>query len=208
MSVMNTAAYILLGVGVGFSLLNWACLFGSWFSKRHISPVFPAPSGFTALGLALLDQTRAYWWAGLLTDYTFFELLIAAPSVAADAWRTSSFTRVQLLRAEDAPRRLELSLHRGGHFLLRATFKPPVPCNPHGACISSFGAVGRWQDMLDGRLRLWGYREDRVLTLERADRDYIAHEEHYPVSTEVPFDALDGVTFRTAESHAPLITPP
>lgn len=195
---MNTAAYILLGVGVGFSLLNWACLFGSWFSKRHISPLFPAPSVFTALGLALLDRTRAFWWVGLLTDYTFFGLLIAAPSMVAGAWRTSSFTRVQLLRAEDAPRRLELSLHRGGHFLLRATFEPPMPCNPHGACISSFGAVGRWQDMLDGRLRLWGYREERVLTLERTNTDFIAHEEHYPAGTEFPYDALDGVTFRPA----------
>ena len=195
---MNTAAYILLGVGVGFSLLNWGCLFGSWFSKRHISPVFPAPSVLTALGLGLLDRTRTYWWVGLLTDYTFFGFLIAAPSMVASAWQTSSFTRVKLLRAEGTPRRLELSLHRGGHFQLRATFDPPMPCNPHGACISSFSAVGQWQDMLDGRLRLWGYREERVLTLMRTDAVYIAHEEQYPVGTEFPYDAIDGVTFRPA----------
>jgi hypothetical protein len=193
---VNITAYILLGLGVGFSLLNWLCLFGSWFSKRHISPVFPAPSVFTALGLALLEQTRAYWWVGLLTDYTFFALLIVAPRMVAEAWRTSIFTRVQLLVAEGAPRRLELSLHRGGHFLLRATFEPPMSCDPHGACIMSFGAVGHWQEMLDGHLRLWGYREERVLTLERADSVYIAHEDHYPVDTEFPYDALDGVVFR------------
>lgn len=161
--------------------------------------MFPAPSVFTALGLALLDKSRPYWWVGLLTDYTFFALLIAIPSMVADAWRTSSFTRIQLLHADDAPRQFELSLHRGGHFLLRATFEPPMPCNSHGACISSFGAVGHWQEMLDGRLRLWGYREERVLTLEWTETDYLAHEEHYPDGVECPYDALDGVRFRTAE---------
>jgi len=195
---VKIAAVILLGVGVGFSLLNWACLFGSWFTKRHISPVFPAPSVFTALGLALFDSTRTYWWAGLLTDYTFFGLLIAAPSMIAGAWRTSSFTRVQLLCGDDTPRRFELSLHRGGHFLLRATFEPPMLCNHHGAQVSSFAAVGRWQDMLDGRLRLWGYREERVLTLERTDTDYVGHEEYYPQGREFTYDSLDGVRFRPA----------
>lgn len=195
---VSTAAYILIGIGVGFSLLNWTCLLGSWFRKRHISPVFPAPSVLTALGLALLDETRAYWWVGMLTDYTFFGLLIAAPSMVAGAWRTSAFTRVQLLRADDSPRRFDLSLHRGGHFLLRATFEPPMRCNADGACINSFGAVGRWQDMLDGRLRLWGYREERVLTLERGETGYVAHEAHYPDNTEFRYDALDGVRFRTA----------
>jgi hypothetical protein len=195
---MKTAAFILIGVGIGFSILNWACLFGSWYSKRHISPVFPAPSAFTALGLALIDQTRPYWWVGLLTDYTFFGLLIAAPSMIAGAWRTSSFTRVQLLRATDAPRRFELSLHRGGHFLLRATFDPPMPCDQHGARVKSFGAVGRWQDMLDGRLRLWGYREERVLTLERTETAYVGREEHFPQGGIFPYDSLDGVKFQPA----------
>lgn len=193
---MKTAAFILLGVGIGFSLLNWGCLFGSWFNKRYISPVFPAPSVFTALGLALFEQTRAYWWVGLLTDYTFFGLVIATPSMIASAWRTSSFTRVQMLRAGDKPRRFELSLHRGGHFLLRATFEPPTPCNHHGAQVTSFGAVGRWQDMLDGGLRLWGYREERVLILERKDTDYVGHEDHYPEDREFPYDSLDGVKFQ------------
>ncbi len=195
---MKIAAFILLGVGIGFSLLNWACLLGSWLRKRHISPVFPTPSVFTALGLALFDQTRAYWWVGLLTDYTFFGLLIATPSMIAGAWRTSAFTRVQLLRAESKPRQFELSVHRGGHFLLRATFEPPVPCDHHGARVSSFSAVGRWQDMLDGRLRLWGYREERILILERIDKDYAAHEEHYPREREFPYDSLDGLRFQPA----------
>ena len=178
------------------SLLNWACLIGSWRSKRHISPVFPAPSVLTALGLVLLEETRPYWWVGLLTDYTLFGLLIKAPSLMAGAWRTSSFTRIALLRAEDAPRRFELSLHRGGHFLLRATFEPSVPCDSRGARITSFGAVGEWQGALDGRLRLWGYREERILTLQRADADFISHEEHYPESRESSYDSLDGLRFR------------
>ena len=194
---MNIAAYILLGLGISFSLLNWAYLFSSWFGKRHISPVFPAAFVFTVLGLVLIDQTHSYWWVGFLTDCTFFTLLIASPTIAANTWRTSRFTRVQLLLGEAMPRRFELSLHRGGHFLLRATFEQPVQCNAHGACVISFGAVGRWQDMPNGQLRLWGYREDRMLTLERASTNYVAHEEHYPAGTKFPYDALDGVTFRS-----------
>lgn len=193
---MRTPAFFLIAIGVALSLLNWACLLGSWRSKRHISPAFPAPSVLTAMGLALLVETRSYWWVGLLTDYTFFGLLIAGPSLIAGAWRTSSFTRIQALHAQDAPRRFELSLHHGGHFLLRATFDPPIPCGSHGACTTSFGAVGRWQEVLDGRLRLWGYREERILTLERRDTDFISHEEHYPESTEYPYDSLDGLRFR------------
>lgn len=193
---MSVAACILLVVGIGFSLLNWGCFFASWFNKRHISPVFPAPSIFTAIGLALLDQTRPYWWVGLLTDYTFCTLLIAAPLIIASAWRTSRFTRVQVLYGEDEPRRFELSLHRGGHFLLRATFKPPMLCNAHGARIASFAKVGRWQGTLDGRLQLCGYSEERVLTIERVGADYVANEEHYPAGAEYPYDSLSEVKFR------------
>jgi len=174
---VKTAAFILIGVGIGFSILNWACLFGSWYSKRHISPIFPSPSAFTALALALFNQTRAYWWIALLTDYTFFGLLIEAPSTIACAWRTSFFTRVQLLRA---------------------TFDPPMPCDQHGARVSSFGAVDRWQDMLDGLLRLWGYHEERVLTLEHTNTAYIGREEHYPERRIFPYDSLDGIKFQPA----------
>jgi hypothetical protein len=194
---MRIAALILVGLGVVLSLLNWACLIASWRSKQRMSPVFPAPSVFTALGLALLEETRPYWWLGLLTDYTVFGLLMTAPPMIAAAWRTSSFTRIKLLEAEDAPRRFELSLHRGGHFVLRARFEPAVPCDSHGGHINWFGAVGRWQDVLDGRVRLWGYRHERTLTLERTNTDFMSHEEHYPESREFPFDSLDGLRFRS-----------
>lgn len=196
---MKTAAFLLLAIGIGLTILNWSSLFASWFSKRHISPVFPASSLLTAWGLALFEPTRAYCWVSLLTDYTLFTLLIAAPALVADEWRTSRFTRVKLLLAEETPRKLELSLHRGGHFLLRATFIPPAPCDKHGACIRNYGAVGRWQDTVDGRLRLWGYREQCVLTLEPEETDYVAREEHYPEGKEFRYDALEGVRFRTVE---------
>lgn len=195
---MRIVAFILLGLGVGCSLLNWVCLFGSWTSKRHILPVFPAPSILSALGLALLDWTRSYWWVGLLTDYTFFGLLISAPWMVAGFWRRSFLTRVQFLIAEDGPRRFELSLHRGGHFWLRATFDPPVRRDPHKSYVSGFGREGQWQEMQDGRLRLWGYCEERVLILEPIDADYVAHEEHYPANTETRDDAFEGLRFRRA----------
>lgn len=193
---MRIAALVLLGIGVALSLLNWASLVASWRKQRRGSPVFPPPSVLTALGLALLPETRAYWWVGLLTDYSFLALLIAAPSLSAQAWRRSSFTRIQLLHAQDAARRFELSLHRGGHFVLRATFEPPMPCDARGSRVASFGAVGQWQEAVAGRLRLWGYGEERVLTLERCDAGFISHEEHYPQGREYPYDSLTGLKFR------------
>lgn len=125
---MNFVAAVLIGVGAFFSVCNWLCLLSSLRRRRFVSPVFPAPSLLTTLGLALADSTRPYWWVGLLTDYTFFALLAAAPRLISEAWRLSSFTRQQLLVADDGPRHFTFSLHRRGHFLLRATFDAGVPC--------------------------------------------------------------------------------
>src|SRR5262249_29106008 len=100
------------------------------------------------------------------------------------------------LYAEMPPCRCELSLHRGGHLCLQAKFEPPMPCNPHGACSSSYGRVGRWQEMPDGRLRLWGFAGDRVLLLERTETGYICREENYPEGGEFPYDSLSGFRFR------------
>ena len=192
---MNSVATILIGIGAFLSVGNWLCLLSSLRGRRFVSPVFPAPSLLTTLGLALLDATRPYWWLGLFTDYTLFGLLAATPRLIADAWRLSSFTRQQLLVADDGSRHFTLSLHRHGYFLLRATFDSGVPCNEHGAFISSFGAPGRWEETSDGQLRLWSYREDRELTLHPHNSDYIASEAHYPDDVSFPYDHLNGLQF-------------
>jgi hypothetical protein len=192
---MIFVAAILIGVGAFFSVCNWLCLLSSLRRRRFVSPVFPASSLLTTLGLALADSTRPYWWVGLLTDYTFFALLAATPRLISEAWRLSSFTRQQLLVADDGPRHFTLSLHRQGHFLLRATFDTGVPCNEHGAFISSFGAPGRWEEALDGHLRLWSYREGRELLLQPLKSDYVASETHYPDDAPFPYDRLDGLQF-------------
>lgn len=81
---MNFVAAVLIGVGAFFSVCNWLCLLSSLRRRRFVSPVFPAPSLLTTLGLALADSTRPYWWVGLLTDYTFFSLLAARSYTAPD----------------------------------------------------------------------------------------------------------------------------
>ena len=193
---MKTPALLFLVVGLGLTCMNWACLFGSWVRKRYISPVFPAPSVLTALGLALLDRTRSFWWIGLLTDYTLFVLLVVAPRLAADAWRTSRFTRVQRFRAEDGPGRFELSLHRGARFLLRVTFDPSMPCGGQGAHVSGFGLVGGWQEMQDGRLHFRADRQERVFVLEKRDAGFVGCEERGPEGAGFLPGVLDGVEFR------------
>ncbi len=194
--MLNIVALILGAVGVFVTILNWTALFASRRRNRHISMAAPFPSVLTALGLALYEHTRAYWWVGLLTDYTLFAFVAVLPRLIAEQWQTSRFTRIRLLQAEEPARRLTLSLHRGGHFHLSATFEPPMPCG-HGACISSLGATGHWEVLPGGDLRLWGYRDERVLTLHPVNQQYIGREEHYPEGCEFPYDALDGATFQS-----------
>jgi hypothetical protein len=192
---MTPAAIIFISAGAFLSALNWLCLLSSWRGRRHVSPVFPAPSLLTAIGLALIDRTRSYWWLGLLSDWTLFSLLAASRRLIVDAWNTSSFTRQRLLEAEDGPRRFTLSLHRGGRFLLRAAFEPPVSSNEHGALAVSFGEVGRWEETADGALRLWAYRENRELSLRPDASSYLTRESNYPREVPFPFDSLDGLRF-------------
>jgi hypothetical protein len=196
---MNTVATVLIGIGVAFSALNWLCLLTSLVRRRFVSPIFPAPSLLTTIGLALLHSTRSYWWVGLLTDYTLFGFFAATPRLVIEAWRLSSFTREQLLVADDGPRHFTLSLHRHGYFFLQGRFDPGVPCNEHGAFISAFGAPGRWAETADGQLHLWSYRGNRELTLQPDNSDYVASESHYPDDAAFPYDRLDGLAFhRTA----------
>jgi hypothetical protein len=195
---MNATATALIAIGIGLSLLNWLCLLSSLLRGRFFYAVFPAPSLLTAIGLAILDSTRPYWWVGLFTDHTLFGLLASTPRLVADAWRLSSFTRQQLLTASDGPRHFTLSLHRNGYFLLRGTFDPGVPSNEHGAFINSFGAPGRWEQTSDGQLRLWSYRGDRELMLQSNSSFYIAHESHYPDDAPFPYGRLEGLQFQTA----------
>lgn len=193
---MMIVASVLLTIGVGLSLLNWACLFETWRTQRYISPVFPVPSVLTALGLRLLEPTRAYWWAGLFTDYTLFSLIYATPCILADEWRTSRFTRIHHMRAEDGPRQFELSLHRGGRFLLRVRFDPPTSCNAYSARIASSGLLGRWESTPNGQFRLTGYRDERALTLNPVANGYVGAEEGYPADAEYPYDSLGDLKFR------------
>ncbi len=192
---MNFIATIFIGIGAFLSVGNWLCLLSSLWQKRFVSPVFPAPSLLTTIGLVRHDSTRPYWWVGLFTDYTLFGLLAAAPRLIAEAWRLSSFTRQQLLVAEDGPRHFSLSLHPHGYFLLRATFNPGVQCNQNGAFVNSFGASGQWEEASDGLLRLRSYRENRELILQPNGADYIASESHYPNDAPFPYDRLDGLRF-------------
>lgn len=193
---MKTVAFILVVLGAALSLTSWASLVTETRRGRRSSPVFPPPGLLTAVGLGSLPQTHAYWWVGLLMDYSFLALLIATPRMIRGAWRSSSFTQVQLLQAQDQTRRFELSLHRGGHFVLRATFEPPMRTAASGARVTAFGAPGDWHEEPGGQLRLSGYRGARILRLERCEGGYLAREAHYPPN-DFPYDSLDGLTFRS-----------
>lgn len=194
----------MLGLGVALSVFNWVCLFASWRSGRFVSPVFPMPSVLTAIGLGSLPQTRPYWWVGLLTDYTLFSWLVAAPRLIKEAWQTSAFTRIWQLRASDSSRLFDLSLHRGGHFFLRATFEPPASCDDYGACIQSYGVVGNWAESSEGHLQLQGYGEGRKCNLLPVETGFVSYEQGYPLEKAFPYDSLDSLHFQIV-SKAPFL---
>jgi len=193
---MRIVAFILIGIGGAFSLLNWISLIGTIQTKRPTSIGFPAPSLLTALGLSLLAETHHYWWIALFTDYSLFVIPIALPRLIAGAWQTSALTRVKRLQAAGKQRRVELSFHRGGHFTLRITYKPALTCNSYGALVASIGAVGKWQGLPDGTMRLWGYWGERTLILQPADTGCISQEEHFPEGQEHSHHSLGGLEFR------------
>lgn len=157
--------------------------------------MFPAPSILTTVGLALMASTRPYCWLGLFTDYTLFAIVVAAPRLIAEVWSTSVFTRQALLAAHDGPRHFILSLHRGGHFLLRGTFDAGVPGRVQGGFISGFSVPGRWETNSNGHLHLWSYYGDRELTLVPEGTYYEAGESNYPADIRFRYDSLDGLRF-------------
>lgn len=192
---MNLIAKGLIFAGVLFSILNWLCLLSTLYKRRFVSPIFPAPSLLTTLGLALIDATRPYCWLGLFTDYTLFALVVAAPRLIAEFWHTSSFTRQALLAACDGPRHFMLSLHRSGYFVLRCTFDEGLPGRKTEGYISCFSVPGHWEEISDGRLRLSSYYGDRELTLIPEGASYMASEANYPAGTRYPYDSFDGIRF-------------
>lgn len=184
-------------VGVALSAANWRLVLPRPPGRANVSQIPFVPCLFTMLGLVGFDSTRRFWWTALFIDPSIASFGYVLPKLAAESWRTSRFTRLRVLRAHDARRRIELSLHRNGHFLLRAAFDPSTPVDAHGARIVSFGMLGRWEEVGDA-IRLSRYRDPRVTSLEPSGGTYASHENGDSSRDPLDPESLDGLTFRDA----------
>lgn len=146
---------------------------GAFVFRAHPAVALPA------LALAVLEPGGIHWY--------FLDL-------GRRALRYRRGNLVLQLTASDGARRVDLSLYRAGHFVLKASFEPPAPCS-RTSSVSAFGAVGDWQSLPPQGYRFSGYRGARRLTLVPAGTAYLAHEEFYPQAAEYPYDALDGLRF-------------
>ena len=149
---------------------------GAFVFREHPAVALPA------LALAILEPGGIHWY--------FLD-------VARRARRYRRGNLILELTSRGGARRVDLSLYRGGHFVLKASFEPPVPSSRE-SFVSAFGAVGEWQALSPAGYRLSGYRGARCITLVPAGGAYLAHEEFYPRAVEHPYDALDGLSFAPA----------
>lgn len=194
---MTIAAIALLALGLVLCAANWRCVLAPVFGWRHVSQVPLVPAALTVLALRSLDATREWWWVALLVDPSIPTVVVAVPILAADAWRTSRFTRVRLLRAHDSTRHVELSLHRNGHFLVRCTLDSTSVAAASEATLVSFGVLGRWE-MVGTSLRLSCDHGERVTTLEPDERGFRARESGGASAGELAAESLDALVFRDA----------
>jgi len=121
---------LFLAIGLLFPAISWLTLITGYLHyKWHggsSSGVYVPFVGPGLLDLWLLARGEPGWalvvpW---LADVGTLFFLVALPRLVRDVWQTSRFTRLLLLSGEHSDTRVEISLHRGGHYLLRKHWNP------------------------------------------------------------------------------------
>lgn len=119
------SSHILLILGLLFPLISWLTLACSWWAARrsggHSSAVLVPFVGPLVLTWWLWQQGAGGWVLALpwVLDIGTVVFLPMLPPLVAEAWRTSRFTRVQALTGSQGVAQVHISLHSGGHYLLK-----------------------------------------------------------------------------------------
>src|SRR5262249_52807804 len=97
----------------------------SWWSyrvqKKHSSAVLIPYIGPVCLTVWIVQTNKSYWFipAAWVCDLGTIAFTSVLPRLIKDAWHVSTITKAMTLVGRSGNAEAELTLHKGGHYLLR-----------------------------------------------------------------------------------------
>lgn len=138
---------VLLILGLVFPMLSWLTLVAGVIQSRATgkgsSGVYIPFIGPILIDIWLLSIGAPTWsliipWIGDIGTLFFLWVL---PQMVVDGWRTSRFTRTFLFVGTQGNQTVEISLHKGGRYVLRKRWqRPPNECG-----ITALGEPGTFE---------------------------------------------------------------
>jgi len=97
------------------------CAFAAARTGRSTSGAFIPFIGPVLLSVWLIRSSEPKWMLVLpwVLDIGTLFFLAALPRILEEVWQTSSFTRLFTLSGEDGNQSVEITFHRGGHYVLK-----------------------------------------------------------------------------------------
>ncbi len=128
---MKSLPLFLLAAGLVFPLLSLISALSILVRRQRgtpfRSPVFIPFVGPILLSAWVLLAGHSRWLlpAAWIVDVGTLYLLVLAPKLIAEGWRTSPFTTILALRGTQGDQCATLTLHAKGHYLLRKKWNRP-----------------------------------------------------------------------------------
>jgi len=199
MIIMKIIGLVAIGLGGFVCVFNWLTIYLSRKQNRFVSAVPLVGAALLVFGLRQFAATSPFAWVGIVVDYGTLALVLALPKLVGELWSTSRINLVRSFVCRSSGRIVRIKLFKRGIFTIRGTYNPPIPCNPRGFLIDSFGFVGSWrQDGTDFILE--DYADDRILRLRPDGDRFLSQETNYPENNEYPYDSLTMFTFEPGKT--------
>ena len=122
----------LLVAGLIFPILSWLTLITvaieNWKTQKNDSGIFIPVVGPVLIDIWIIIERMPLWaliipWAFDIGTVAFLWVL---PRLITEAWQVSRFTRISLFAGAKGNQTVVLSLHKGGHYLLKKQWQRPV----------------------------------------------------------------------------------
>lgn len=118
----------LLVFGLFFPVVSWLSFIASRLhaikTKRHSSAIFVPVVGPIMIDWWLVSEGASYWWLVVpwLADIGTLFFISIAPRLAGELWYTSRFTRLFRLVGARDNQAVDISFHKGGHYVLKKSW--------------------------------------------------------------------------------------
>ncbi|MDH3596517.1 MAG: hypothetical protein OEU09_14285 [Rhodospirillales bacterium] len=188
-------ATIALALGGLLAAINWGCMYASYKSGGHVSPIPLLGALFLVLGLLGFERTRAFAWLGIVADYGTIVFIAALPTMLWEAWTICSINLVHRFVSEAGGRRDDIRLFKRDKCTIRTDYDPPKPYDEHGTLALSESRFGTWRRDSD-EFVLEGYCEDRVLKIRKRAGEFRSEELNYPGDQMYQTGRLDRLTLK------------